>query len=159
MSEGNNYYNDNDNEDQELKYVQAPDNGGSNPNNDYYNQNNYNNDKGSENGFGIAAMILGIIAIPVSCCAIVFAPLSFILSIVAIVLAIVQIVKYQKRGMAIAGIICSVLAIILTVLLLLLRTFVVEMFDTNNNGVLEIEEIEQFNYDNQNLDDDLFDDL
>lgn len=74
-----------------------------------------NNDgpvKGQGTGLGIASMVLGILSIVSICCSSVVPFLPVILGIVSIVLGIVQIVKNDAKGMAIAGIICSVVGII-----------------------------------------------
>ena len=68
--------------------------------------------KGTSTGLGIASMVLGIISI------LLFATcLNYILGIVAIVLGIIQLVKNEKKGMAIAGIITAVVSFLLTIFL------------------------------------------
>jgi hypothetical protein len=68
----------------------------------------------SSNALGLISMILGIIAIPVSCCGV----LSFILTIPAIVLGILGIKKANEgqannKGMAMAGLICGGVAAVI----------------------------------------------
>ena len=87
-------------------------------NNDYSNNNQYSsngtqygpNGKKVGQGFGIAALILGIISLLCfwGCC------LNFVTGILAIIFGIIQIVQYEGKGMAIAGIITSVISFILT---------------------------------------------
>ena len=60
---------------------------------------------------GIASLILGIIGLLISLT--IFKDLSLILTILGIVLGIIAIIKKKSKGMAIAGIILSVLGLIL----------------------------------------------
>ena len=82
-------------------------------------QNNYVSDK--YNGQAIAAMVLGI-------CSLVLFGIGLILGIVGIVLAANSIKKcqpkgpYKGRGMAIAGLICSIVSIALWSLVLIALT-------------------------------------
>ena len=70
------------------------------------------NQKGTGTGLGIASMVLGIISV------LLFATcLNYILGIIAIVLGIIQIVKNEKKGMAIAGIITAVVSFLLNIFL------------------------------------------
>ncbi len=64
-------------------------------------------------GFGIASMICGIIALITCCIWCTCIPLA----IVSIVLGILQLCKGTAKGMAIAGIICSSIALILLLVL------------------------------------------
>lgn len=67
--------------------------------------------KGTGTGFGIASLVLGIISIfTFACC------INYILAILAIIFGIVQIVKNEKKGLAIAGIVLGVISIILAIL-------------------------------------------
>lgn len=73
------------------------------------------------NGMGLTALILGIIAIPLVCCAYLGIPLG----IVAVVLGWLGKGKAERgeatnRGQALAGLICGAIAVILGILLLLL---------------------------------------
>ena len=67
--------------------------------------------KGQGIGLGIASLVLGILSILLflTC-------LNFILGLVAIVLGIIQIVKNQKKGMAITGIVTAAVSFVLTIL-------------------------------------------
>jgi len=60
---------------------------------------------------GIASLVLGIIGLLVSFTW--FADLSLICGIIAIVLGIIALVKKQAKGMAIAGIICATIGVII----------------------------------------------
>ena len=71
-------------------------------------------------GFGIASMVCGILAL-VTCC---IWCLSVPLGIVSIVLGILQIQKKTAKGMAIAGIVCSVIGILLTALISIYAGFI-----------------------------------
>lgn len=108
-------YNNNTNYDNNMNY-----NNNTNYDNNNYNNNSYYNGeapdyssgKGQGHGFGIAAMICGIISL-IGCC-IWF--VSIPAAIAAIILGIVQIVKNQPKGMAIAGIVCGVFGLLLTII-------------------------------------------
>ena len=71
-------------------------------------------------GFGIASMVCGILAL-VTCC---IWCLSVPLGIVSIVLGILQIQKKTAKGMAIAGIVCSVIGILLTAIISIYAGFI-----------------------------------
>lgn len=77
-----------------------------------FHDNNEGPVKGQGTGLGIASMVLGILTILSICCSSVVPFLPVILGIVSIVLGIIQLVKNDAKGMAIAGIICSVVGII-----------------------------------------------
>jgi len=85
------------------KYVQA---------NGYQQPDHGQKVKGNEIGFGVASMVLGILS------AFLFATcINYIMAILAIIFGIVQLVKSQKKGMAIAGIVTAVISIILATVL------------------------------------------
>lgn len=66
-------------------------------------------------GFAIAGMVLGIISL-VCCCS---GYIALVLGVIGMVLSIVSLVqKRPGKGMAIAGIVCSAIAIVLIVVLL-----------------------------------------
>ncbi|MFP3156232.1 DUF4190 domain-containing protein [Lachnospiraceae bacterium ZAX-1] len=75
--------------------------------------------KGQGTGLGIASMVCGILSI-VACCIIY---LSIPLGIASIILGIVQIVKNEKRWMAITGIICSAVGIIASIGLIIVSVY------------------------------------
>lgn len=127
MSEENNMFESNgqseQNSGQQSEYTQAPQSGytqGPSYDQGGYNQgggyNNYGPDE--SNGLGIASMVCGIVAIPIMCCTNVGSALSIVLGIVAVVLGIIQIKSHEKRGMAIAGIVCGAIAVIVCATLL-----------------------------------------
>ncbi len=69
------------------------------------------NQEGRHTGFAIASLILGILSLILCCCV----GFNFILAIPALILGIVTLVKhYNGKGMAIAGIIISSIAMIIT---------------------------------------------
>lgn len=85
-----------------------------------YNQNrqpvNFNNtvngNKGNEKeGFGIAALILGILSIIFSFTMI----LSIIMGLIAVIFGIIHIAKKSRRGLGVAGIITGVFGIIISI--------------------------------------------
>lgn len=69
-------------------------------------------EKTESQGFGIASLVLGILAIVFSCTCI-----NIILAILSVIFAIVQIVNSSKKGMAIAGIITSAVSIVFTAII------------------------------------------
>lgn len=97
--------------------------GQSNGSTDYnYGQPNGNNKSESE-GFGIASLILGIITVLLFCTCI-----SWITGILAIIFGIIQLVKGNKKGMAIVGLITGGIgfaaSIILYILIFFYRTWI-----------------------------------
>lgn len=86
---------------------------------------NYGNQQqgGQTSGeMGIASLVLGIVSILVACCA-GGKILTVILAVVGIVLGIIALQKHgpaNNRSMAVAGIICSVIALALKIVLILL---------------------------------------
>ena len=83
--------------------------------NQFYGQVNGNGvPQPSDEGIGcsIASMVLGIIAILISCC---FYPLAFVLAIIGLILGAVGLKKGAGRGMAITGIILSILSIAIAI--------------------------------------------
>lgn len=113
MGDENNTFENNVNETPESDYQ-----GGMTEDNYSYRSeqtgNDYGSGKGQGTGLGIASMVCGILSIVLLCC-VPYAPI--ILGIVAIVLGIVQIVKNEKKGMAIAGIVCGAVGLVVYVLL------------------------------------------
>ena len=59
-------------------------------------------------GFGIASLVLGIMSLCVCCF------INYIFAFIAIVFGIIQIVSSKRKGMAIAGIVIAVVAIIIS---------------------------------------------
>lgn len=84
----------------------------------FHNQYAQNNAEESQ-GFGIASLICGILAIVTCCCSCLCAPLA----IVSIVLGILQITKGTAKGMAIAGIICSAVGLVFMIICLMFTIF------------------------------------
>ena len=84
--------------------------------------------KGQGKGLGIASMVCGIVSIVSICCGMTIPLLmygSVVLGIVAIILGIIQIVKNESKGMAIAGIICGAVGIIMFIVILALGLYVI----------------------------------
>lgn len=85
-----------------------------NPDNPYtYGGTPQNMDEGA-NGLGIASMILGIVAILLACCA-GGKWLTFLVAAAGLILGIIALQKPKygsSRGMALAGVICSVIALL-----------------------------------------------
>lgn len=110
----NSYYDNNGTNNGSSSYY---DSNGINGNNTYYNGsgNDYTSGKGQGHGFGIAALICGIISL-IGCCGLWF--ISVPCAIAAIILGIVQLIKNQPKAMAIVGIICGALGLLLTVVVI-----------------------------------------
>lgn len=85
---------------------------------------NYGSGKGQGTGLGIASMVCGILSIVLICSTYVGLPIltyaAPVCGIVAIVLGIVQIVKNESKGMAIAGIVCGAVGVLIFVALILI---------------------------------------
>ncbi len=98
------------------EYVVQDDEQNNQSNNGGYRQNPPMDDMfGQGNGLAIASMVTGICSLVLSCCA---TTLSFILALVSCALGIYVIVSHKgSRGMAIAGIACSAVAILATVVI------------------------------------------
>ena len=65
-------------------------------------------------GLAIAAMVIGIVSLVLSCC---FPPVAIVTSVVSFIMSIVVLAKKMGgKGMAIAGLICSILGIVVCIL-------------------------------------------
>ena len=93
-------------------YGQSNDSAGYN-----YGQPNGNNKSESE-GFGIASLILGIITVLLFCTCI-----SWITGILVIIFGILQLVKGNKKGMAIVGLITGGIGFVVSIILYILIFF------------------------------------
>jgi hypothetical protein len=98
---------------------------------DYYSNDNHNYappplpPEGSK-GKAIAAMVLGIVSVVFSCCVYYIA---LPCGVVGLILGIVSLKKNEPgRGMAIAGIATSSVAIVLALLLLVFSAFILSVF-------------------------------
>lgn len=91
---------------------------------------NYGSGKGQGTGLGIASMVCGILSILLICSTYAGLPLltyaAPILGIIAIVLGIVQLVKNESKGMAIAGIVCGAVGILIFVGLFLIGLWAIQ---------------------------------
>lgn len=94
----------------QQNYNQQQGYGQQNYQNYQYNGPNYTQ---PSSGFGIASMVCGIIALITCCVWCACVPLA----VVSIVLGILQIQKGNAKGMAIAGIVCSAIALVLLLVL------------------------------------------
>ena len=109
MSEENNSY---ENSNEETQYTQAPI-----TEEPVYNGEaaDYSSGKGQGQGLGFASMVCGIIYL-IGCCGLWY--VSIPLAVAAIITGIMQIVKNEARGMAIAGIVCGAIGVILSILVI-----------------------------------------
>lgn len=99
-------------------------------------------------GFGIASMVLGIIALLItllSCCLPFLLILSGLLGLLSIVFGIIAIAKKGGKGMGIAGLICSGIGLLLAIVILIFSILV-------GAGLMAMpafmEEYEDYYYDN-----------
>ena len=95
--------------------------------------------KGTGTGFGIASLVLGILSVfTFACC------INYILAVLAIIFGIVQIVKKEKKGLAIGGIITAVISIVLGIAVSLYAVNIAEkMQDPDSPFYQYFEEYEQ----------------
>ncbi|MCM1220420.1 MAG: DUF4190 domain-containing protein [Lachnospiraceae bacterium] len=69
-------------------------------------------------GMAIAAMVLGIFGLLLGCC---LPPVSIVIAVVSIILAAMAIKKNQDgKGMAIAGLVCSAIAVLMDIIFLVI---------------------------------------
>lgn len=78
----------------------------------------YGSNKSESEGFGIASLVLGIITVLLFCTCI-----SWITGILAIIFGIIQLIKGNKKGMAIVGLITGGIGFIASVILYILIFF------------------------------------
>ena len=79
---------------------------------------------GSNNGMAVASMVLGIISLPTTCCCIIGLPTAITgLILGSVAMNQIKTGRYAKgsRGMALAGIWCSAIALVLMVLWVMLN--------------------------------------
>ncbi len=120
----------------QQNYNQQGYNAQQNYNQQRYNaQQNYNQQQSS--GFGIASMICGIIALITCCLWCTCIPLA----VVSIVFGILQIQKGTAKGMAIAGIVCSSIALVLFIILTVWGNYL-ESTGTYNEILRQLEQMQ-----------------
>ncbi len=78
----------------------------------------YGSNKSESEGFGIASLVLGIITVLLFCTCI-----SWITGILAIIFGIIQLVKGNKKGMAIVGLITGGIGFAASIILYILIFF------------------------------------
>lgn len=100
---------------------------------DNYNMNQYPQDQKQQGGAGlaIAAMVLGIVALVLSCCTYY---ISLPCAIIGIILAAVSL-KGQKpgKGMAIAGLVCAIVSLIPAILLIIFSGSIMSYLQSMNS--------------------------
>lgn len=83
-------------------------------------------------GFAIAGMVCGIVSVVLVCC---FFPVAILCAIAGIVLSIIALKKRQSKGMAIAGIITSAVAILISIIIVIITVvFSASIFTEIENG-------------------------
>lgn len=114
---------------------QSQDNNYGYSNNEPYN--NYVPEPEDGPGFSIAGMVCGILSIVLCCCN---QYVSGILSIVGLVLSIMALKQHRPgRGMAIAGVVCSAIGLIIALILVIFSVYML-MNPDYMNGILSIYE-------------------
>ena len=95
--------------------------------------------KGTGTGFGIASLALGILSVfTFACC------INYILAVLAIIFGFEQMVKNEKKGLAIGGIITAVISIVLGIAVSLYAVNIAEkMQDPDSPFYQYFEEYEQ----------------
>lgn len=95
--------------------------------------------KGTGTGFGIASLVLGILSIfTFACC------INYFLALLAVIFGIVQIVKNEKKGLAIGGIVTAVISIVLGIVVSLYAVNVLEKIQDPDSPFYQyFEEYEQ----------------
>lgn len=93
-------------------------------------------------GFGIASMVLGIISLVLFCTCI-----NFLLGLLALIFGIIQIVRYEKKGLAIAGIVTSAVSFVLFFICWAMLMTSDEFMDTLQRELYEYDEVYEYNYD------------
>lgn len=91
-----------------------PQNNGYNNNGNMYNQYGGNRYNGESAGLGVASMVLGIVSIVLMC----WPYISIPASIVGLILGAMGKNKTAGRGMAIAGLVCSLVTLIIDIVIL-----------------------------------------
>ena len=146
----------NDSNDQQSGYYQQ----GTNEQQGVYTQNTYdytstdNQQPEGGSGFGIASLVLGILALITFCTICMNIPLA----ILAIIFAIIQLVKGNGKGLAIGGLITSCLSIVACIVFYLVIGLSVPKFSdlTDMDSLMQQypELYEDYNYDFDDSDDD-----
>lgn len=106
----------------------------------------YGSNKSESEGFGIASLVLGIITVLLFCTCI-----SWITGILAIIFGIIQLVKGNKKGMAIVGLITGGIGFIASVILYIL------IFFTSLGSYSNYDDI--YNHIYNHIYDDIYDDI
>lgn len=78
----------------------------------YYNVNGQKENSNESQAFGITSLVLGIVALLLFCTCI-----NVPIAIIGLVFGIVQLVRSEKRGLAIGGVVTCALSLLLTILL------------------------------------------
>lgn len=103
-------------------------------------------------GFGIAALVLGILALLTFC----IPCINLLLAILSIIFAIIQLVRGNAKGLAIGGLITSILSIIACIVFYAIMGMSFSKFSDLDNYSSFMEE---YNDDYSDSDDDLYDGL
>ncbi len=131
QSTGNAQQNGNNYQDYTNVQYQAP-----------YDYNSGRSDKA--NGMQIASLVLGILGIPACCC---YGIPGVLFGIIGLILAIIGNQKSSNKGIGIAGLVCSIIAIIFGALASVYYIYVLQAFapliQSYANGEISYEELMQ----------------
>ena len=131
QSTGNAQQNGNNYQDYTNVQYQAP-----------YDYNSGRSDKA--NGMQIASLVLGILGIPACCC---YGIPGVLFGIIGLILAIIGNQKSSNKGIGIAGLVCSIIAIIFGALASVYYIYVLQAFapliQSYMNGEITYEELMQ----------------
>ena len=86
---------------------------------------NFNQNSSGGSGVSIASMVLGIVAVIVNCW---YVYVSIPCGIVGIILAAIGIKNNSSKGMAIAGLVCSIVGLAMSLIVLATGAAIYSMF-------------------------------
>lgn len=112
---------------------------------DYTSQNAYEAPESTEpqgaNGFQIASLVLGIIGMPLCCC---YGIVGLFFGILGLIFAIIGNKKSGSNGIGIAGLICSIISIVLGLIMLVYMILIFSAVFTGGGPFAEIVNTPEF---------------
>jgi hypothetical protein len=87
------------------------------------------------NGMQIASLVLGIIGIPACCC---YGIVGILFGLIGLILAIVGNKKNKGAGVGVAGLVCSIIAIVFGVIALIYYAYVIQQMMADPSLYYEI---------------------
>ncbi|MCM1192748.1 MAG: hypothetical protein NC123_00655 [Butyrivibrio sp.] len=95
------------------------------------------------NGMQIAGLVLGILGIPGCCC---YGVLGLLLGIIGLILALVGNSKNKGSGIGIAGLVCSIIAIIFGILMTVYFAWYINMVMNSDSFMEMMQEMMEYYY-------------